>query len=130
MKHTSLTSDRLYRVRVVAYPEGATYENAYGQTVIDSRWSPPGWEPTAYYVESAGTFRFYWPSTQRMYWTLKAAKERAALMENYGATVVIEKTQPVQWERHTEPEPLLTAAKRVSAVDQLRERLRNLPRDD
>ena len=122
MKHTSATSERLYRVRIICYPDGALKECPFEGTVIDPAWQPAGWEPDEQYVADLKTTRFVWPSTKHMYWTKQAALGRAALVEKYGATAVVERTPPIQWELYTEPEPLFTEAK-ADARPSVRDRL-------
>ena len=122
MKHTSRTSDRLYRVSIVRYPEGALIPDPHGGYILDRDWKPEGWEASAEYVDATGTSRFIWPSDQRMWWTHKTAKQYAALFERHGAIVEVERTQPIQWETYVEPKKLQYGSKSEGGPS-LRERL-------
>ncbi|NGX09142.1 hypothetical protein [Mycobacteroides franklinii] len=92
----------LYRVRVVAYPEGShTLANPEEDYWIPTPgWEPPGWRPEGRYVEMLGTSEFIWPVTNKVYGSRTTAKNRAKLLEFYGATVVVEQSSRIVW-----PEP-------------------------
>lgn len=99
-------ANRLYRVHIVDYPDGAivhlnnpgTCEP--GDWMLMPGWAPPGWEPDVDYVSRQGTTEFRWPSTRRWYRSRSAALRRARLIESYGAKTTIEESEPVQWPRH------------------------------
>jgi hypothetical protein len=82
---------RVYRL-AVTLPEGS---DAPG-------WEPPGWEPDDYRITSgpdAGAWDshpFRWPAN-RLCLSPGTAKRRAAIFRKYGATVVIEASEPVTW---------------------------------
>ena len=126
MKHTSTTSDRLYRINIVRYPEGALIPDPHGGYVLDRDWKPEGWKASPEYIEAVGTRRFVWPSDQRMWWTLKTAKEYAALFESYGAIVEIERTQPIHWDTYVDPQKLQYGSK-SEVRPSIRERLMAQP---
>ncbi|MCF8609999.1 hypothetical protein L5G28_07470 [Gordonia sp. HY285] len=60
-------------------------------------WAPPGWRPEGNYVELVGTREFVWPTTRKVYHSRSTAKNRADLLESYGATAVIERSNPIIW---------------------------------
>jgi hypothetical protein len=94
------TVEYLWRVRVTSYPEGAftpEVEGDDGWHVPTPGWSPPGWSPDEGYVEILGTTEFIWPVTNRSYGSRSTAKKRADLLQRYGATVVIERSERVMW---------------------------------
>lgn len=96
------TGEHLYRVRVLAYPEGA-FEciNEDADIWIPTPgWQPPGWRPVGNYTEIMGTSEFIWPVTNKVYGSRSTAKKRADLLESYGATAVVEQSSRIVW-----PEP-------------------------
>ena len=122
MKHTSRTSDRLYRINIVRYPEGALIPDPHGGYILDRDWAPEGWKASPDYINATGTSKFVWPSDQRMWWTLKTAKQYAALFERHGAIVEIERTQPILWETYVETKKLRYGSK-AEAGPSIRDRL-------
>lgn len=84
----------LYRL-VVTLPEGAD----------EVGWKPENWEEVC---EARGwidmeretgaefTIPFSWPR-RRLYMSAAAAEERAKMLREYGATVKIERSNPVTW---------------------------------
>lgn len=98
----------LYRARVVAYPDGSHRGHTWlGEEwpVPNENWAPPGWEPSSEYIDRFGTTLFIWPKSGHEYKSRSGAKKRAALLESYGATVVIERSTRITWpEREREPE--------------------------
>ncbi|BBX25398.1 hypothetical protein A5792_19865 [Mycolicibacterium peregrinum] len=96
-------TDHLYRVRVIAFPEGSTKTVNYpGDEEPDHRvpvpgWTPPGWKPEGDYIRLVGTAQFVWPSTRQVYRSRSTAKRRAELLESLGATVVIERSNKIVW---------------------------------
>ncbi|MET4432083.1 hypothetical protein [Mycolicibacterium sp. 624] len=99
-------TDHLYRVRVIAFPEGSTKVVNYpGDEEPDHRvpvpgWAPPGWKPEGDYIRLVGTAQFVWPSTRQVYRSRSTAKRRAELLESLGATVVIERCNKIVWPEH------------------------------
>jgi hypothetical protein len=95
------TVEYLWRVRVTSYPEGALTPNpnaGYEDWCVPTPgWHPPGWQPEGNYVEILGTTDFIWPVTNKSYGSRSTAKKRADLLERYGATVVIERSDRVAW---------------------------------
>lgn len=99
------SGDYLYRVRVTRYPDGAFEpigpidpefpEDAIWDAVPG--WAPPGWRPRDNYVEIMGTAEFVWPVTNKVYGSQSTAKKRAALLESYGATAVVERSSRIVW---------------------------------
>lgn len=92
--------ERLYRVRVDAYPDGAFYQpnpevDDYWEPTPG--WTPPGWRPEGRYVEIMGTSEFVWPVTNKVYQSRSTAKKRAGLLERYGATVKVERSSRIAW---------------------------------
>ena len=90
----------LWRVQVLNYPEGSHQDVDYGGEVWSEPvpgWRPPGWRPEGRYVELMGTDEFVWPVTNRVYGSRSTAKKRADLLTSFGATVLIEKTKPLEW---------------------------------
>lgn len=72
-----------YRL-IVDYPEG-----------IDWRNPPEAWNPGDYYGFEDGP-SFHWP-TPRVYFSRSGAKKRADLLESYGCSVTIERSNEVTW---------------------------------
>jgi hypothetical protein len=106
-------ADSLFRVRITNYPEGAAVPVCYPDTahpaswVPVAGWAPPGWQPDDDYVELRGSSEFRWPSIKRLYRSMSAARKRARLIESFGATVIIEQSQPIEWPRHAPAESSL-----------------------
>jgi hypothetical protein len=97
-------TDYLYRVRIIAYPDGAcepmhhpASECAGDHWVPVPGWSPVGWKPEGNYVQILGTSQFVWPTTNKLYRSRSTAKKRAQLLESFGATVVIERSSKITW---------------------------------
>lgn len=92
----------LYRVRVLSYPEGS-HETVTCPLSGDEwskpieGWAPPGWRPEGRYVELLGTSEFVWPVTNKTYHSRSTAKKRADLLKSYGASVVIERSNLIEW---------------------------------
>lgn len=97
-------TDYLYRVRIIAYPEGA---RVLGQFFLpeDQKWywmplvgwAPPGWTSSSRYRNTLGGKDFSWPSTNTVYRSLGAARRRARLLESFGASVVIDRSAEIIW---------------------------------
>ncbi|RIQ99330.1 hypothetical protein D2E40_17115 [Mycobacteroides abscessus] len=106
------TGEFLYRVRVIRYPDGAWMP----YTPIDPAcpedaewmptpgWHPPGWRPSGNYTQIMGTDEFVWPVTNKVYRTYKTAKQRATLLESYGATAIVEQSSRITWPETTDAE--------------------------
>ena len=90
----------LYRVRVLSYPPGS-YEDVDFGAEIASRpvpgWQPPGWRPIGNYTQILGTDQFVWPVTNKVYGSRATAKNRADLLESYGAVAVVERSDRITW---------------------------------
>lgn len=95
----------LYRARVIAYPEGshvprrAPWGEDYESPVPG--WKPPGWEPTAEYIERLGTAEFVWPVVGRQFKNRSTVKRRVELLESFGATAVVERSSRIVWPEET-----------------------------
>lgn len=81
----------VYRLNI-EYPPGS---------VNDWDWEPDGWtaEAPEYREDDTGawvTAPFQWPSNRR-FLTKPAAERRAAWLRKWGATVVIERSEPIVW---------------------------------
>lgn len=90
----------LYRARVIAYPEGSHAAHKHlGESwpVPVAGWTPPGWEPTAEYIERFGTLDFIWPTVGRQFKNRAAVKRRVELLESFGATAVVERSSRITW---------------------------------
>ena len=89
----------LYRVRVTSFPEGSHEPNQHDPDFLEpvEGWAPPGWRPEGRYVELLGTSDFVWPVTNKTYHSRSTAKRRADLLESYGATAVIERSNLIIW---------------------------------
>lgn len=95
------SGSHLYRVRVLAYPDGSHEDVDYGGEIWSEPvpgWHPPGWRPVGQYTQIMGTEEFVWPVTNKVYGTRKTAKKRADLLESYGATAVVERSCELVWE--------------------------------
>lgn len=95
-----MTPQRLYRVRVLAYPDGAFHQpNPEDDDWSEPTpgWSPPGWRPEGRYVEILGTSEFVWPVTNKTYHSRSTAKKRAELLESYGASAIVERSDHITW---------------------------------
>lgn len=93
------SGDYLYRVRITSFPEGS-HEIAEwdGDTLVPvDGWRPPGWRPEGRYVEIMGTDEFVWPVTNQVYGSQSTAKKRAALLESFGATAIVERSSRITW---------------------------------
>lgn len=94
------SGDYLYRVCVVAYPEGSHHEVDYGGEIHTEPvpgWRPPGWRPRGRYVEMLGTDEFVWPTTNQVYGSRSTAKKRADLLAEYGATAAVQRSSCITW---------------------------------
>lgn len=85
---------RVYRLQV-AYPEGSHDE--HGQPVPG--WEPTGWHPGAY-DPTEGPEPFHWPRVH-LYLSPGGASRRAAQLREWGATVEVEASNPVEWPGET-----------------------------
>lgn len=94
-----MSPTHLYRVRVLAYPEGSHEPDPYDDDVFEpvEGWAPPGWRPEGRYVEMLGTDQFVWPVTNKTYHSRSTAKKRAELLESYGAIAVVERSNRIEW---------------------------------
>jgi hypothetical protein len=93
------SGDYLYRVRVTRYPDGAFQPiDPEGEVWMPvSGWRPPGWRPAGNYTEIMGTDEFVWPVTNKVYASRSTAVTRAKLLESYGATAVVERSNRITW---------------------------------
>jgi len=97
-------TDCLYRVRITSYPHGACIlmqpflpQSDKWSWMPVSDWAPPRWTPSARYRNTTGGTRFSWPSTNTWYRTRSAALRRARLLESFGASVVIDRSDAIIW---------------------------------
>lgn len=87
----------LYRLHV-EYPPGSD----------ELEWEPPGWRDNPEHWDTdpetgAPEPRWFsWP-TVRLYLSQTAAKRRADLLRSYGATVTVERSQPIVWDQPKRP---------------------------
>lgn len=79
----------------VEYPTEAYYEHKYMGHILNPDWSPKGWDPDEEYVSRFGTERFVWPTVRRFYLSRSSAVNRANLLEFYGASVRLMRSQPL-----------------------------------
>lgn len=87
----------------VVYPPGAIIPTQVdvGFPVVwefNRDWKPEGWVPDEEYIERFGTIRFIWPIVRRIYASRTSAVDRANLLESYGATVRVLRSQRIEWE--------------------------------
>jgi hypothetical protein len=75
---------RIHRL-VVTYPEGS----------LEPGWEPKGWEPR-YTGPEGDEDTFTWPPRHH-YLSRTAAERRQRLLEGWGATVIIETSEPITW---------------------------------
>jgi hypothetical protein len=83
---------RVYRLHVT-YPEGSHAPDG----IPVAGWEPPGWQPGAAYDPEEGPAPFSWPRL-RLYLSRNGAEARARWFREFGATVEIEESRPVEWE--------------------------------
>ncbi|GAB3251800.1 hypothetical protein [Kineosporia babensis] len=88
---------RVYRLKVT-YPEMPA--PGWVESELFEGWEPEGWEADPRNFE--GEQAFYWPPV-RNFLSLNGARWRADLIEKYGATVVIEASEPVVWATESGP---------------------------
>lgn len=87
----------------VIYPPGAIIptQRGVGFPVVwqfNPDWKPDGWVPDEDYIAQFGTVRFIWPKVRRIYASRSSAVTRADLLEHYGATVRVLRSQRIDWE--------------------------------
>lgn len=93
----------LYRVVITKYPDGALnfYEDGGEQFgYVDPEWRPEGWTPDPEWLDRFGD-KFFWPSTKHEYKSKSAARERARLIESYGATAIVVRSSLITWPSET-----------------------------
>lgn len=97
-------TEYLYRVRITEYPEGSMepiyYNDGSGEVddwVPVRGWAPPGWKPEGNYVKLLGTTEFVWPTTRTLYRSRSGAHKRARLLESFGASAAIERSNRLVW---------------------------------
>jgi hypothetical protein len=102
------------------YPDADPEDTYYG---LNPDWKPDGWVAPEWWIRRFKTDAFFWPNSRKLYYSRSGARKRAQLLESYGATVVIRRTEPVRWE-YSEAEVL---EERVADLEQelklLRERV-------
>lgn len=111
---------KLYKVEITAYPSGSMIEDDNDFTGDfmhpDPAWTPEGWLDNdlarEQWVERHGDTRFFWPSTNRLYQSRSGARDRAALIEAYGATAVVIESEPIVWLT-----PEVRRARRIEALE-------------
>ncbi|MGW5518466.1 hypothetical protein [Nocardia africana] len=86
----------LYRVQIVAYPEGSWNDDEYG-SYKNPEWEPEGWDPDDEYIDRFGSSQFFWPKTNRDWKSRSSALKRKRLVESYGATAIIQRSSEIVW---------------------------------
>lgn len=117
---------KLYKVEITALPAGALRPDESDPTgdtlVIDETWAPCDWlaneDERSAWVERHGDTRFFWPATGRLYQSRSGAKDRARLIESYGATVNVIESAPIVW--------LTPEVRRARRIETLETELRDL----
>ena len=97
----------LYRVQIIAYPEGALKPSPYcpDYSYPDPNWAPEGWNPDEEWIERFGRdtgSRFFWPKTDREFKSRSSAARLKKLVESYGAKAIIQRSAPIVWPAHGE----------------------------
>ena len=91
----------VYRLLVAHPPEafkgGVPAFYSDGSPMLDWNWEPPGWDEDAANELGPDYDRLRWPVSRRRFLSHTSAKQRAALLEKYGAKVTIERSEPVTW---------------------------------
>jgi hypothetical protein len=92
----------LYRVQIVAYPEGALRPTYFDPDLMveDPSWKPEGWAPDEEWIERFGKHtgdQFFWPSTDREYRSRSSAMKRKRLIESYGAKAIVQRSSRIVW---------------------------------
>lgn len=81
----------------VTYPEDAYHEHPWAGRQLNPEWTPNGWDPDAEYEARFGTEDFIWPAVRRFYLSRSSAVNRANLLEFYGASVRLLRSQPLEF---------------------------------
>lgn len=88
--------EHLYRARIIKFPEGALIPIVEGMPgdcdvtwVHNHKWTPSRW--------AAAWGRFSWPEDGKPYQRQSTAERRARLLESYGATVIVERSNKIVW---------------------------------
>lgn len=106
---------KLYKVEITNYPAEALIQTEDGP-IVDEAWAPANWladdDERAAWVERHGDTRFFWPATWRLYRSRSGAKDRARLIESYGATVDVVESEPIVWLT-----PEIRRARRIEALE-------------
>ncbi|WVX88111.1 hypothetical protein SEA_LITNINMCQUEEN_54 [Gordonia phage LitninMcQueen] len=89
--------DYVWTLRV-DYPAEAMQDHPLFGEMLDPDWRPAGWEPSDEYVNQFGTEDFVWPKVRRFYLSRSTAVSRAVLLERFGATVRLLRSQPLEFE--------------------------------
>lgn len=106
---------KLYKVEITDYPAEALIQTEDGP-IVDEAWAPANWladdDERAAWVDRHGSTRFFWPATGRLYRSRSGAKDRARLIESYGATVEVIESEPIVWLT-----PEVRRARRIHALE-------------
>lgn len=111
---------KLYKVEITAYPAGSMIadDNDFTGDFMspDPQWAPSGWLENEVqreeWLSRHGDTRFFWPSTARLYQSRSGARDRAALIEAYGATAVVIESEEIVWLT-----PEVRRARRIDALE-------------
>ena len=97
------TGGYLYRVQIVAYPEGAMKPDPFdpGFSYPDRSWAPEEWNPSPEWIDRFGGntgSAFFWPKTEgRQFKSRSAARRLKNLVESYGAKAIIQRSAEIVW---------------------------------
>lgn len=101
-------TDRIYKVEIVAYPEGSD----------DIDWEPDDWN--GYPGDMPGDPSvFQWPSTSHLYASRSGAMARKRLIESYGATARVLVTE-TEWVDEREAARNRRVARATARANKLR----------
>ncbi|WP_280410512.1 hypothetical protein [Nocardia asiatica] len=92
----------LYRVRITDFPAGALKVDPRDPDWMDPdpEWKPQGWAPDDDWIERFGRDtggQFYWPSTDKVWFSRSSAAARKKLIESYGARAVVQRSSAITW---------------------------------
>lgn len=75
----------VYRLEVT-YPPGSHTPD----------WEPEDWDPPTWWGDPEDYVNFRWPRV-RLYLSATAARKRATLLRQFGATVDVVRSEPIEW---------------------------------
>lgn len=103
-------TDRIYKVEIVAYPEGSD----------DYDWEPDDWN--GYPGDMPGDPSvFQWPSTSHLYASRSGAMARKRLIESYGATARVLVTE-TEWVEERESVRRRRVARAITRANRLNDK--------